>query len=198
MSGIQPVAVYAMRVPPGDIMVPAVPDFAAMFRVSMAAIDPSAVPEYDDDDDRKQPRSTLKLIRVPAELFDEDSEDSDFDDMEEDEDEESTDDDEVNGGLSDPKKSKKGASKRVKDALAENEAANGDSEEDEDEDEGDSEDEAAAKAALLKIMKGKEKANGDEDISDLDEEDSLEMEEVVVCTLDPEKVTNIHVCLTEY
>lgn len=30
MSGIQPVAVYAMRVPPGDIMVPAVPEFAAM------------------------------------------------------------------------------------------------------------------------------------------------------------------------
>lgn len=29
-SGVQPVAVYAMRVPPGDIMVPAVPEFAAM------------------------------------------------------------------------------------------------------------------------------------------------------------------------
>lgn len=30
MSGIQPVAFYAMKVPPGDIMVPAVPEFAAM------------------------------------------------------------------------------------------------------------------------------------------------------------------------
>jgi len=30
MSGIQPVAVYAMKVPPGDILVPAVPEFAAM------------------------------------------------------------------------------------------------------------------------------------------------------------------------
>lgn len=31
MSGnIQPVAVYAMRIPPGDVMVPAVPQFAAM------------------------------------------------------------------------------------------------------------------------------------------------------------------------
>merc|ERR1711939_744559 len=42
MSGIQPVAVYAMKVPPGDILVPAVPEFAAMFRVTMAAIDPSS------------------------------------------------------------------------------------------------------------------------------------------------------------
>ena len=30
MSGIQPVAVYAMKVPPGDILIPAVPEFAAM------------------------------------------------------------------------------------------------------------------------------------------------------------------------
>jgi len=30
MSGTQPVAVYAMRIPPGDVMVPAVPNAAAM------------------------------------------------------------------------------------------------------------------------------------------------------------------------
>lgn len=38
MSGIQPVAVYAMRVPPGDIMVPAVPEFAAMVRLRRDAL----------------------------------------------------------------------------------------------------------------------------------------------------------------
>jgi len=43
MSGIQPVAFYAMKVPPGDIMVPAVPEFAAMVgsgspRFSLCAI----------------------------------------------------------------------------------------------------------------------------------------------------------------
>ena len=30
MSGTQPVAVYGLKVPPGDILIPAVPDFAAM------------------------------------------------------------------------------------------------------------------------------------------------------------------------
>lgn len=30
MAAVQPVAVYAMRIPPGDIMIPAVPEFAAM------------------------------------------------------------------------------------------------------------------------------------------------------------------------
>jgi hypothetical protein len=30
MSGTQPVALFALKVPPGDILVPAVPDAAAM------------------------------------------------------------------------------------------------------------------------------------------------------------------------
>jgi hypothetical protein len=34
MSGTQPVALYALKVPPGDVAVPAVPDFAAMVRPS--------------------------------------------------------------------------------------------------------------------------------------------------------------------
>jgi len=50
----------------------------------MAAIDPTAAPENEADTtgDKKQPRSTLKLVRVPARLLDEDSEDDeDYDDM---------------------------------------------------------------------------------------------------------------------
>jgi len=30
MSGLQPVSMYSMRIPPGDFMLPAVPDHAAM------------------------------------------------------------------------------------------------------------------------------------------------------------------------
>jgi len=30
MAGTQPVALYAMRIPPGDVMIPAVPHAAAM------------------------------------------------------------------------------------------------------------------------------------------------------------------------
>jgi hypothetical protein len=34
MSGIQPVAIYGVKVPPGDIMIPASPEFAAMVRAT--------------------------------------------------------------------------------------------------------------------------------------------------------------------
>jgi FK506-binding nuclear protein len=183
MAGTQPVAVYAMKVPAGDILVPAVPDFAAMFRLSMAAIDPSAEPEFEEGDTEKTPRATLKLIRVPADLYeDDDSEDSDYE-MEEDDDEgeSSSDEDEVNGGPSDPSKSKKPSKLDLVKAIAEQ-----DSEAEDEEDESD--EEAAAKSALMKIMKGKGKAvDAGDEVSD-DDEDSLELEEVVICTLDPEKV----------
>ena len=48
----------------------------------MAAIDPTAEPEYDDVDDKKPARATLKIVRVPGEMFDddEDSEDDNEDD----------------------------------------------------------------------------------------------------------------------
>lgn len=185
MSGTQPVAVYAMKVPAGDVMVPAVPDFAAMFRLSMAAIDPNAVPEFGEGDEKKTPRATLKLIRVPADFFDDDSEDSDYEELEgeeEDEEEESSDGEEVNGGPSDSSRAKKPNKTDLVKAIAEQE-----SEDDEDE-EDDSDDEAAAKSALMKIMKGKGKAIGNGDEASDDEEDSLELEEIVICTLDPENV----------
>ncbi len=184
MSGTQPVAVYAMKVPAGDVMVPAVPDFAAMFRLSMAAIDPTAEPEFEEGDEKKIPRATLKLIRVPAELFDDDdSEDSDYDEMEGDEEEESSaEEEEVNGGPSDPSKAKKPNSLHLVQAIAEQGS---------DDEEGDSsEEEAAAKSALMKFMKGKGKATEDGEEADDDDEDSLELEEVVICTLDPEKVSD--------
>merc|ERR1712000_537142 len=98
MSGIQPVAVYAMKVPPGDILVPAVPEFAAMFRVTMAAIDPSADPDFEAADDKKPARATLKLVRLP---FDEGEDDEDD---EEDSDDESLELDEVVICTLDPEK----------------------------------------------------------------------------------------------
>lgn len=187
MSGTQPVAVYAMKVPCGDVMVPAVPDFAAMFRLSMAAIDPSAEPEFEVGDEKKQPRATLKIVRVPGELLDDESDESDLDELEddEDEDEESSDGEEANGGPSDPSKAKKPSKLDLVKAIAEADS------EDEDEDESDDlEEEAAAKDALMKILKGKAKATGDGDKDDEEDDDfdGLELEEIVVCTLDPEKV----------
>ncbi len=148
----------------------------------MAAIDPSAEPELEDPDDKRPPRATLKLVRVPDAMFDDDdSDDEDFDleDVEDDSDEDEA--EEVNGGPSE-KKSK------VKSGDDDEEM------EDEDDEEDDAEDDAKAMAQLAKIIKsvkGKGKAlDGEEDADDEDDEDdeSLEMDEVVICTLDPEKV----------
>ena len=183
MSGLQPVAVFMMKVPAGDHMVPAVPEFAAMFRLSMAAIDPSAEPELVDGEEKKPPRATLKMVR-----FDEDDSDSDESDEDlingEDDDSESSDGDEVNGGPSDPAKSKKGSKIDIA-KLAEDEGSDDEADE--------SDEEMTAQAALMRVMKGKNKASGDDDdLDDLDfeddDDDSLMWDETVVCTLDPEKV----------
>jgi FK506-binding nuclear protein len=181
MSGIQPVAVYAMRVPPGDIMLPAVPKFAAMFRVTMAAIDPSAEPVIDPED-KHPPRATLKMIRVPDDMLDDDEDDSDDEDFDlEDLEDEDDEDEEINGGPSE-KKSK---------SKTEDEDADMEDEDDEDDDDDDDDAEAIAQLAkIMKYAKGKGKAvDGEEDADDEDDSDdeSLEMDEVVVCTLDPEK-----------
>ncbi|GBF61567.1 FK506-binding protein [Trichophyton mentagrophytes] len=173
MSGTQPVALYAAKVPPGAL-VPAVPDAAAMFRVTMAAIDPDAVPEYEDEAQAsKAPRATLKIIRPPPGLDYDDDDDDNEDDEDEDDDES---DDETNGGPSDPARKKKAmldaALKDMDDGM----------EEDDDDDEEGGTDLAAA---ISKLVKGKGKAMDDEDDSDSDED--LELDEVVVCTLDPER-----------
>jgi len=79
-------AVYGLEVPCGDIPVPAVADFPATFQITMAAIDPSAMPEGSAEE-QKHPRATLKLLRVPMGGEDDydsedNSEDFDADEME--------------------------------------------------------------------------------------------------------------------
>lgn len=144
----------------------------------MAAVDPDAAPEYGDVDPSKPPRATLKMIRAPAEFDDEDS------DEESDEDDESSDDEDVNGGPSDPAKSKK-----LKEAAAKKEMKDAMDEDDSDED-GDSVD---IKSVLNKLMKGKDRAPDVDDESD----DSDDMpEEIVICTLDPEKVRLSRPCVS--
>ncbi|KAK5078457.1 peptidylprolyl isomerase fpr3 [Lithohypha guttulata] len=161
-------------------MVPAVPEFAAMFRLTMAAIDPSEQPELEAADDKQKPRATLKVVRVAEDMFDDDEDEDDYEDMDED-DEDDSEEEGVNGGPSSKKPKSKAA------LLA------GDDDEDmEDEDEEDEED---AKDLLARIMnvdkKGKSKAlnglNDDDDDEDDDSVEGLGLDEVVMCTLDPEK-----------
>lgn len=150
-------------------MIPAKPDLAAMFRVSMAAIDPDAAPQYEDDVDSKPPRATLRLVRPPPGMeLDEDYED------EEDSEEESN-DEEVNGGPSDKEKAK-----RLKEAAALKVLADA-----MDEDDSEGEEEVDIKTAISKLIKGKAPATDGDSDDDSDEE--LDLEEIVICTLDPEK-----------
>jgi FK506-binding nuclear protein len=155
----------------------------------MAAIDPSAEPQVDEE--HKVPRATLRIIRVPMDLDDdeddEDDEDYDGEDvesiiaklraggvalLEEDEDSEEDSDDESNGGPSDKAKSKKAKAAALKKKLAQDLA----------------EDEMDIDAVKGK-GKGKISADEDSDEDDLDDEDDEEdeVEEFVLCTLDPER-----------
>lgn len=145
----------------------------------MAAIDPSEEPDLEAAEDKTKGRATLKLVRVPAEMLDDSEDDDDFEDIDDDEE---SDEEEGNGGPSDRK------SKSKKLAKAEDE-------DDEDEDmDDDSADEAAAEALLAKIMKsekkGKSKAVDGEvdDESDDTSDEGTGIDEVVLCTLDSEKV----------
>lgn len=141
----------------------------------MAAIDPTEEPELEAEP-KTAPRATLKLVRVPGELFDDSDEEENSDDETELENGVESSDEEMGmkGGPSAPKK---------KDGVSGNKQAHED-------DEDMSEDDAEAAATLQKIMKGKSKAiNGEGPDSDLEDDDeALELEEVVICTLDPEKV----------
>lgn len=163
----------------------------------MAAIDPSAPAELDGAADADTPASaTLKLIRQPPGMGDDDDSEGESDEEdylnallggadsedEDDEDDSSDEEEEVNGGPSDPAKSKKArkdaAVEQLKQALANEESmeldgpngVNGDS---------------------TKSNKGKAKATGEEEDSDDDYDDDdedLELEEFVICTLDTGKV----------
>ena len=174
----------------------------------MAAIDPSAAPEHTGtvNGDTK-PRATLKLVydANPGQDSDSDEgsdEEEDYlkallaaresgDEDDDEDDESSSDDDEKNGGPSDPSKTKKArkeaAMLQMMKAIAE---APNDSE---DEMDVDKTPQVNGLSTKSKANKGKGKAvaedSEDESLGEDDTEDSMDrMEEVVVCTLDPEKV----------
>ena len=178
----------------------------------MAAIDPSAEPEHTGIVNGNAPaRATLKVVYDPngpseedgsEESEDEeeylkkllaggDSEDDDDEDEDEndDDDESSSDDEEKNGGPSDPSKTKKARKEAAAQELLK---ALGEQSDSEDEMDVDNIPGLNGFAKKLKDKKGKGKAT-DEDLEEDDSEDDSEeaqdgLEEVVLCTLDPEKV----------
>ncbi|KAK4097915.1 hypothetical protein N658DRAFT_488815 [Parathielavia hyrcaniae] len=177
MSPLLPVAVYGLEVPTGGVLVPAEIEFPATIRITMAAIDPTAEPETDDQGNVPSvPRSTLKIYKAAVD----DEEDDDYfesllgggDDEDSDES-----DEEVNGGPSDPAKSKKARREAaIKKLLEATKGASDDEMED-----------ADAKPNGAK-NKGKAKASDEDEESDEDDEDEdLNMEEYIVCTLDTER-----------
>lgn len=146
-------------------------DCLMQFRVSMAAIDPDEAPEHEDGIDPSKPRATLKLIRPPPDLDLGESDEEDDDEEEGDSDEEET-----NGGPSDKEKARK-----LKEAAVLREM-----EEDDEEDDDDDDEEFDLQAAISKLVKGKAPATDGDDDDESDED--LDIDEMVVCTLDPEKV----------
>ena len=180
----------------------------SQFRITMAAIDPSATPEHTGTlDGETRPRATLKLVydTNPGEDSDSDEESDEEDEQlrallagresedEDEDDESSSDDEEKNGGPSDPSKTKKArkeaAMLQMMKALAEAQDAS------EGEMDVDDSPQINGASTKLKVDKGKGKAvagdSEDESLGENDTEDSMDgMEEVVVCTLDPEKVGN--------
>ncbi|GAW18234.1 hypothetical protein ANO14919_077080 [Xylariales sp. No.14919] len=183
-----PVALYGLEVPPLGVMVPAMQEDSmpnACYRITMAALDPTEPPEADEDGNIPSvPRSTLKLIRKRASL------DRDFGEMDEDylqqlmagdddEDSDEDDDDEPNGGPSDKAKSKKAKAEALKKLIAAAEAEDSD----EEMDDGD------AKPNGKSNKKGKEPATSSDDDDDDESISSndIEIEELVVCTLDTER-----------
>jgi len=162
----------------------------AQIRITMAAIDPTAPPEADEEGNLPAvPRSTLKILK---ERIDSDDEEDDSDDEQlralltgGDSDSDSGDDDETNGGPSDPSKSKKSRREAALKELLAKADSDSDMEDAETQPNG---------TKSKKGKKGKERA-GDDDSDEGDEEDSddgeaVETEEYVVCTLDTERVSS--------
>ena len=191
MSALVPAGVYGLRVPAGGMPVLGTQNPGLSFRITMAAIDPTSEPADD-----LPHRATLKIIRERMDDEDEDD-DSDYDeddvegiraklreagvlgsdddsDMSEDDSEEET-----NGGPSDPVKSKQAKREALEKKLKE------DAEE--------MEIDSIANGVNGK-SKGKARAlNGDDEISseedDEDSESDDEVQELVLCTLNPETHT---------
>ncbi|KAF1840320.1 uncharacterized protein K460DRAFT_348650 [Cucurbitaria berberidis CBS 394.84] len=188
-----PAGVYGRRIPAGGIPILAAIDPSAAFRITMAAIDPDEEPQIDEN--HKVPRATLKLIRVPMDFEDSDDDDEDYDEedieaiaarlreagalpeADSDLSDEDDSEDEKNGGPSDPVKSKKAKQAALTKKLQQDLEA----------------DEMEIDSSLTNGVKGKGKITADdlseedddEDEDDDDEDD--EPEELVLCTLDPER-----------
>ncbi|TAQ88219.1 Peptidylprolyl isomerase [Chlorociboria aeruginascens] len=186
-TAVQIIALYGLEVPCGDIIIPAVPDFPATFRITMAAIDPSAPAEIDENSDgATRPRATLKIIRQSSEGSDNDEEDDDPDYLQSllaasDSEEEDSEEEELNGGPSDPAKSKKAQRQAALQQLMD--SIHGDSDEE-------MEDTINGTNGTKEDKKGKAKATSDEEEDSEEESDDgedIEIEEFVLCTLDTEK-----------
>ncbi|KAJ4375790.1 peptidylprolyl isomerase fpr3 [Neocucurbitaria cava] len=193
MPAAVPAGVYGRRIPAGGIPILAAIDPSAAFRITMAAIDPDEEPQIDED--HKVPRATLKLIRVPMDFEDSDEDDEDYDEedieaiaarlreagalpeADSDLSDEDDSEEEKNGGPSDPVKSKKAKQAALTKKLqAELEA-----------------DAMEVDSSLTNGVNGKGKAKitdddlSDEDDEDEDDDDDEEPEELVLCTLDPDR-----------
>jgi len=158
-------------------------------RITMAAIDPTAAPSGDGE----TPRATLKILRMRSDLDDDEDDDEDDDDIDairarlqgivsdDEDDEEDSDDEEVNGGPSDPSKTKKARLEAAAKELI-NTLKNGD---------GMDIDNVPNGINGASKNKGKAKATDLDDLLDDDEDEDdmdMEMEEFVICTLDLTKV----------
>ncbi|KAI1760977.1 hypothetical protein GGR53DRAFT_55225 [Hypoxylon sp. FL1150] len=190
---VLPVALYGLEVPPQGIMVPAMQEDSvpgAAYRITMAALDPSEEPEADEEGNIPSvPRATLRLIRKRPSLDDE-LDDEYLDQLmagesDDDDDEDEDDDDEPNGGPSDPSKSKKAKQEAALQKLI----AAAQAEEDSDEEMDDDSAKPKANGVGKVSKKGKEPAvsSDDEDDDESIDSNTLDLEELVVCTLDTER-----------
>ncbi|KAI1083294.1 hypothetical protein F5B20DRAFT_529406 [Whalleya microplaca] len=185
-----PIALYGLEIPPLGVMIPAMQEDSipgAAYRITMAALDPTEAPEADEDGEIPNvPRSTLKIIRKRPSLDDE-LDDDYLDELmgggssDEDDDEDEDGDDEPNGGPSDPSKSKKARQEAALQKLIQ--AAQ--HEEDSDEE---MEDGAKPNGVAKSSKKGKEPAtSSDDDDDESVDSNDMDIEQLVVCTLDTER-----------
>ncbi|KAL7899994.1 hypothetical protein HDV63DRAFT_370046 [Trichoderma sp. SZMC 28014] len=192
-----PGPVYGLEVPAGEILIPANLEFPASFRITMAALDPTAEPELDDSKNAPSvPRSTLRLVKRAFSSYNEDEDDDD--ELSEEymsallggSDDE---DDEANGGPSDLSKAKKQKQAAAIKKLLE--AANGVGSDDEEMEDAEAKPKKGKKAAPSAKGKGKAVVEEEEDSEEEDDEDDEEdddseagdLENFVVCTLDTER-----------
>lgn len=209
MSNLRPVAIYGLEVPCGDMAIEGNPEKfnasvclllttlcqrglltqSVQYRITMAAIDPTAMPQIEDP--AAPPRATLKMIRLPVydsddsdDEADEDFEDDDIESIrrrlgitDEDEDAETSSEEESNGGPGE--KTKKARKEALKKALDKEgmdiDLPNG--------------------VNGTKLDKGKGKASDDESEEDSESDDlddgSPDLEEFVICTLDSKQVSRV-------